>query len=182
MQPPQHNCTKQAGHGSRDNDQNYQSMDSYTAARLAHMMNQKYAAYLKNRYFTVELLSSTNITPHPLTHNHNTTGEQIAKVIVTLSSLDESYMYPIHALMVINDQSSPQPITSLRKAHYLLLDYVDMYFDEFFSQSEDIYLTLDYSKHNFEDQELYLKGQPYNKRIEKLADQWLDSAAPISES
>jgi hypothetical protein len=56
----------------------------------------------------------------------------------------------------------------------LLLDFIDVYFEEFFHDRQDTWLPIDWAGFNFEGFEFELKGQVLNKRTEELADLFLE--------
>ena len=117
---------------------------------LIQIMNRKYAVYLNGRFFRLELRTDT----------------EAAYATVTLLSKDESFYYPVDARIAHKDQEI-DPKTSV----LMILDYVDIYFDEYFREQENTFLPLDWTAYSFEGTELEMKAQVRNKNAETLADQ-----------
>ena len=117
---------------------------------LIQILNRKYAVYLNGRFFRLDLKVDT----------------EAAYATVTLLSKDESFYYPVDGRIAHKDQEI-DPKTSV----LMLLDYVDIYFDEYFREQENTFLPLDWTAYTFEDAELEMKAQVRNKQAESLADQ-----------
>ena len=113
-------------------------------------MNRKYAVYLNGRFFRLELKIDT----------------EAAYATVVLLSKDESFYYPVDARIAHKDQEI-DPKTSV----LMLLDYIDIYFDEYFREQENAFLPLDWTAYSFEGAELEMKAQVRNRNAENLADQ-----------
>lgn len=127
---------------------------------LIQILNRKYAVYLKGRFFRLSV-SADNFA---------------AYVTVTLLSQDESFYYPVEARVAHKDQGI-EP----KEAVFAVLDYIDIYFDEYFREAENTFLPVDWTTYTFEDMELDLKAQVKNKKAEDLASQILSGDLPASE-
>jgi hypothetical protein len=117
---------------------------------LSQIMNRKYAVYLNGRFFRLDLKIDY----------------EAAYATVTLLSKDESFYYPVDARIAHKDQEIDAKTSVL-----MLLDYVDIYFDEYFREQENTFLSLDWTAYSFEGTELEMKAQVRNKHAETLADQ-----------
>ena len=117
---------------------------------LIQVLNRKYAVYLNGRFFRFKVITDT----------------EAAYLTVTLLSRDEKFFYPVEARIAHRDQGI-EP----KEAVFLTLDYIDIYFDEYFKGQENTYLPVDWTAYSFEGSELELKAQVRNKRAEDLADQ-----------
>lgn len=122
---------------------------------LVKIMNTKYASYLKDRFFEIDVQSS----------------EDAVDVKICLRNQQDSYHYPVEGKLFFKEQN-----LNPKDAALFLIDYIDFYFDEFFKENGEVYLTIDWGKHNFESTDFYLKGQLFNLEREKLADELLNSA------
>lgn len=121
-------------------------------SKLVRILNTKYATYLNGRFF--ELGIQTN--------NDN------VHVKLVLRNSQDQFHYPVEGRI-----SSKEQNLSPKDAALLLVDYMDMYFEEFFKDDGEVLLTIDWSKHTFNEKEFQLKGQIFNLERERLADEWL---------
>lgn len=115
---------------------------------LVEIMNRKYASYLGDRFFSIDITNS---------------GESLI-VVCVLESLDQKFYYPVEAKIVPADQE-----LNSRDAAMLVLDYIDMYFDEFFKSAEETLLYIDPAEYSFEGVSFTMKGQIYNRELEAKA-------------
>ena len=116
---------------------------------LIQILNRKFAVFLNGRFFSLNL----NV------------NEQSAYITVTLQSNDGEYFYPVEARVAYKDQDA-----TAKDSVLIILDYIDIYFDEYFKNNEEVYLPLDWSGYKFEELEFDLKAQVKNKKVESLAD------------
>ena len=119
---------------------------------LTKILNTKYAGFLNKRLFQVEAFVEGDT----------------AAVAVILQNPNNRFFYPVEARMLFREQNM-----NAKDAALFLIDYLDYYFEEYFRDDEDVYLTIDWSKHSFEGKDFYVKGQVLNPEQEKLADEWL---------
>lgn len=123
---------------------------------LSKILNTKYASYLEGRFFEIIAESASDYV----------------NATVTLRNSTDRFHYPVEGRMVYREQN-----LSPKDAALFLIDYIDFYFDEFFKEA-DVYLTIDWSKHKFENKEFFMKGQILNLEGERLADEFLEKAQP----
>lgn len=123
---------------------------------LTKIINTKYAAHLNGRVFKI-FISSTDNT---------------ATAKVLLSDKLNTFHYPVEGTISHTEQE-----VSPRDGLLLLIDYIDLYFEEFFKDDESIYLPIDWSEHEFEGSKLYIRGQILNLERENKADEWLENRA-----
>jgi hypothetical protein len=121
-------------------------------SEFEQILNLKYSHLLKGRSF--EIKTSVN--------------KESVEVQVVLRKNDDSFFYPVKSMANFS-----QTKLNNKELQMLLLDYVDMYFAEFFKEDESMYLPIDWSSYSFEGETIYLKGQVFNLKCEKQADQLL---------
>lgn len=123
------------------------------SAQLAEAMNTKYRLALVKRKFSIKV-------------SHE--GRAVY-VSVLLSNEDESYYYPVEG-RILHEEEGLAP----RKAALFLIDYIDMYFEEFLlEEDESIYIPIDWTDHQYEATDFQIRGQILNRKLEAMADEWL---------
>lgn len=129
-------------------------------AALAQSMEIKYRMALKGRKFSV----SAEIR-----------GRGVF-VKVLLSNSDQSFYYPVEARILYEKEEM-----KAAEAAMFLVDYIDAYFEEFLLEDdEEIYLTIDWSDHQYEAVDFQMRGQIQNLKLEAMADEWLARAEPAA--
>ncbi len=119
---------------------------------LARIMTIKYSSQLGDRQFDIAAK----------------VDQAAAYATTTLQNGDRSFVYPVEGRMAHKEQNiSPQ------EALFLLVDYIDHYFTEYFQTGENVYIPLDWSTYHYENLDLQLRGQVLNHRVEELAEQLL---------
>ncbi|MFW7380993.1 MAG: hypothetical protein ACOH5I_19410 [Oligoflexus sp.] len=93
-------------------------------------------------------------------------------VTVLLADAEEKFYYPVEArIRHESEEMSP------RTATLFLLDYIDMYFEEYLlEEDESIYIPIDWTDHQYEAVDFQIRGQILNRKLENLADAWLARA------
>ena len=117
---------------------------------LETIMNTRYAAHLGLRRFHME----TRIE------------KDAGFASVTLRDGEGDFHYPVEARMALVKDSELTPFEALS----LLVDYIDLYFEEYFREDENTFLPIDWSTYSFEGYELQMKGQVMNQRLESMGD------------
>ena len=90
-------------------------------------------------------------------------------VQVLLSNEDESFFYPVDARVKFEVEEM-----SVNEAALFLIDYIDVYFEEFLlEEDEELYLPIDWKDFEYEAVNFQMKGQIFNKSLENMADELL---------
>jgi hypothetical protein len=120
---------------------------------LGQAMNTKYQHFLNDRAFTI-----------------NATADDLgAYVTVTLANDDRSFVYPVEARMKFKEEELTR-----RRAVFFLIDYIDLYFQEFLmEEEEDVYIPIEWADFEWDTVKFQLKGQIFNSKIESRADEIL---------
>ena len=127
----------------------------YNRARIAAIFDEKFAGMVGPRFFEVRLDKANDF----------------CLLSVILKNPDESFYYPVHAKINITEQD-----IDMGKAFELMLDYVDIYFMEYFRENENVFIPIDWASYTFEGYELFMHGQVFNNKLEKMADALLSGA------
>lgn len=120
---------------------------------LETIMNLKHAAYLKNRSFVVF---------------HERTSSDI-EASITLKDQKQTFYYKVEAKVSLKNLAPKD-----KEALFIMLDYLDIYFDEYLKGEEDVYIPIDWSEFTFENLTFKMKGQVQNLHAEKIADEFLE--------
>ena len=89
----------------------------------------------------------------------------ILTVTVLLSNPDQSFYYPVQARV----QPQKQDL-ALIEAFYFLLDYIDLYFEEYLYEDENLFIPIDWTNFEYDAVSFQLKGQILNLKLENEAD------------
>ena len=125
-------------------------------------MNLKYGAHLRDRSFQID-------------HCHNP-SELLASMI--LSNGDKTFFYQVEAKALAKDMAE----ISSREALLVMLDYIDLYFSEYFKEEEDMFIPIDWSDVEFENLTFQMRGQVRNLHCEFLADELLKKGSEAPHS
>ncbi|MGE0172287.1 MAG: hypothetical protein AB7T49_05865 [Oligoflexales bacterium] len=121
---------------------------------LSNQMNTKYSNFLRGRSFKI----SCDV------------GPRVIHATVTLTNGDESFFYPVEARLDYVEEELTK-----KSAALFLVDYIDVYFEEFLTEDEQVFLNIDWAKHQYDAVEFEIKGQILNLKLERLADDLLKS-------
>lgn len=127
---------------------------------LGHMLEKKHAMYLEGRSFSVT--SELN--------------KDVLKVNVVFSNDDKSFYYPIQTRMNVKAEEM-----AVKDAAMLLVDYVDLYLDDYFEEAEALNIPIDWSDFEYDAVKFQMKGQVINRLVEAQADMLLDGELPVVE-
>ena len=134
----------------------------YPQAKINQIYQERIVAY-KNR---ITQLQKINSGIEPVVDPNATPEEQKQSLE---KKEDDSFYYPVEAqINLIEESMSP------KEAALFLSDYIDYYFDEYFKESETIYLNIDWKKIQFESRSFLIKGQILNLQQEKAAEAFLN--------
>src|SRR5436190_5743958 len=89
---------------------------------LARLMTRKYATHVRDRTFSIIAKQEFDEVT----------------AVVTLSNPKETFYYPVEALMNFVEQEMKPAEAAL-----FLIDYIDLYFEEFFEEDEGLYIPID---------------------------------------
>lgn len=121
--------------------------------KLCSYLHKKYSAFLVSEHFLIE-------------SGYNTERVQIK---YTLEKLDGTICYPIECVYLRDPESEITPA----QAASVLLDYLDVYFNDYLNEERSVYIPLGWSKHSLEGLDFYLRGFVRNMALEKAADELL---------
>ena len=116
-------------------------------SEICRALGKKYMTYMANDVFVIEALEG----PHQI------------QMRVTLQKNDLSWAYPVEVICPKEFQ-----MTSVQAAE-LILDYVDCSWGEYFSNDRDVYLSIDWQGHKFENLEFFVRGRVRNLAAENMA-------------
>ncbi len=88
-------------------------------------------------------------------------------VQVLLRNDEDSFHYPIEARI------APCTTKSRRAQAFLLLAFIDSYWEEFFEEGEDVFISIDWTAYEYQEEKFHLRGQVLNRMAEKMADELL---------
>ena len=124
-------------------------LTSHECQILAQGMEQKYATFLDDRTFRI-------------TAEKKSDGVYVTTL---LSKSDSSFYYPVESRIdYVKNDLIP------RKAALFLIDYIDVYFEEYLEQQESTLLFIDWKDQQYEANEFQIKGQILNKKVEDMAE------------
>ncbi len=127
--------------------------DSEEQKKLLDVMKAKHSLYLDNECFEIK------------------TGfykEQI-QIEICLTKVDRSIVYPIEVICVYEDF----PHLKLNEIFHVILDYIDLYWAEYFNHERNLFVPLDWSQYECEGLTFFLRGFIRNLVLEKQADSFL---------
>ena len=126
---------------------------------LASVMNTKHAAFLSGRSFS---LSAFEL-------------EGALYATALLSNGDQTFYYPVETRIDYNAEEM-----GTREAFMFLVDYMDSYFEEHLTESDELMLPIDWTNHQYDAIDFQIRGQIFNKKIEDMALALLERHAPKS--
>lgn len=122
---------------------------------LASLMNKKYASFIDDRKFEIAVSEE---------------GPGV-KAKVVLKNEDNSFYYPIEARILHKEEE-----LSASEALLFLIDYIDLYFEEYLTEDEDLFIPIDWAKYQYEAVDFELKGQLLNLKLESMGDELLQNS------
>ena len=125
---------------------------------LAQLMEYKYATFLDGRVFSV----TTELK------------DDAVYVTVLLKNADDSFFYPVEARLIYEEEE-----LSPHAAGLFLIDYIDCYFDEYFTEeSENLFIPIDWNTRQWDAVDFQIRGQVLNLKVERMADALLAAGKP----
>lgn len=116
-----------------------------------------------NENFFEKLNSDENI------HVEGYYSEGVCFSTFIIKNEDESFYYPVETKVL----SSDNPDLSDNDARIALLDFSLEYFEEYFLNDRELYLTIDWSSFEIGEIKVYARAQVLNKKLEDMADEIL---------
>jgi hypothetical protein len=126
-----------------------------TFERIASLLNAKHGSERGQRQFSIEGSSDSSVVA----------------VTVLLKNAVESFYYPVEGKIDLIDFSG-----DALEAALFLLDYIALYFEEYFREDEGVYLPIDWTPHTCDEYQFFLRGQILNRKMESMADRLLAGA------
>ena len=120
---------------------------------IKKLLNKKHLVYLENEIFEIECGASQ---------------EQI-QIRVSLIKNDNTTYYPIECVFM-KETSEAFKESDIAVT---MLDYLDIYWANYFSEERNVFIPLDWSKHEFEGIAFYIRGFVRNLQLEAHADDFL---------
>jgi len=122
---------------------------------LSSLLNRKHASFLGERRFSIKA---------------DLDGDGIF-VDVVLRNEDETYFYPVSTRIDLSQEE-----LNAKDAALFLIDFVDLYFDDYFDGGESVFLPIDWTDFQYDAVNFQMKGQIINQRLESMADQLLQNS------
>jgi hypothetical protein len=113
-------------------------------------MQKKFAPFLNDEEFILE-------------SGHNRDQFQIQ---INLRKKDGSVEYPIECVYPVDTEGERAP----EDVAYLMLDYIDIYWNEYLTDGRDTFFPIDWSKHTCEGVDFFVRGFVRNVQLEREAD------------
>jgi len=122
---------------------------------LSSLLNRKHAWFLGERKSSIKA---------------DQDGDAIF-VDVFLKSDDETYYYPVSTRIDLErEELAP------KDAALFLIDFVDLYFDDYFDGGESVFLAIDWTDFQYDAVNFQMKGQIINQRLKSMADKLLQNS------
>ena len=129
--------------------------------QLSDLMNRKHAAFRDDRSFSIKI------------------WEDCGAVYVTVlfTNQNETFYYPVEARIDCQEAEMEK-----REAALFLIDYADLYFEDFLEKDCDIYLPIEWSGFEYDAVKFQLRGQIRNRAVDKMAEDLLNGHPDAAES
>jgi hypothetical protein len=123
---------------------------------LAKAMDTKYQHFLNGRNFTINALTD-NLGVY---------------VTTTLASEDSRFVYPVEARLDFKAEEFSQ-----RDGAFFLIDYIDLYFEDYLMETEEeTLIPIDWTDFEWDTVKFQMRAQILNSKLEAEADQLLKLA------
>lgn len=96
-------------------------------------------------------------------------SENTLFITATLKNFEETFYYPFETSISLHDN----PSLKEEEAKLILLDFIGEYFEEYFLSDRQIYIPIDWVAYEYSKNKVYAKAQIINKKLEELADNYL---------
>ena len=91
------------------------------------------------------------------------------QVELLLANSDKAFYYPIEVRIHMEENK----LTTYKEGFDVLIDFMDYYLGEFFSEERELYLPIEYAEMSFHKYKIDTRGQIFNRKLEELADKLL---------
>ncbi len=118
--------------------------------KIIDLLKTKHAVYLVNEIFELET-------------GYN---KDLIQIKISLKKEDESVVYPIEIICVHDNETQ----LKVQETTQIIVDYIDLYWSEFFQEERNLFVPLDWSSYHCEGVNFFLRGFIRNLTLEKHAD------------
>lgn len=119
---------------------------------IKKLLNKRHSVYLENESFEIESGSS---------HNQ-------VQISVSLKKNDNTACYPIECVFIKETGDVKESEIAMK-----MIDYLDIYWTNYFSEERNVFIPLDWSKHDFEGIMFYIRGFIRKPQLETYANNLL---------
>ncbi len=130
-------------------------LTSEECAELANVMNRKHESLRDDRKFSIEAKYE---------------GGEVY-VTAVLQNDNETFYYPVEARL---DWAEEEMLH--RDAALFLIDFMDLYFEDYLENGEDLYLPIDWAPYEYDAVKFQIRGQVLNRLVDRMADELLAQA------
>lgn len=119
---------------------------------IQSLLNKKHSLYLDDEEFILEI---------------GTSKEQI-QLKIALNKKNNNVSYPIECIYLKETAKEEEQDIVLK-----MIDYLDIYWANYFSEERNVFVPIDWSKHEFEGVSFYVRGFLRNIELENAANEFL---------
>jgi hypothetical protein len=116
---------------------------------LANALNKKHQIYLDGRTITLRSIGE----------------KDVVAVEALISNEDKSFYYPIQGMI----RNPREQELDEQEALLFLLDYIDLYLEDYFESSEDLLIPIDWTEYQYDAVDFFLRAQILNQKLEDSA-------------
>ncbi len=124
--------------------------DEKVIASVQELMAKKYLPFLNQERFMVEAGQDS---------------DQV-QLRVTLLRTDGTIAYPVECVYSYSESDRPDA----SEIGFLMLDYIDVYWNEYLSGGRETFIPLDWAKHSCEGESFFIRGFVRNLDLEEQAE------------
>lgn len=124
-----------------------------TVEKIETLLQRKYQAFLENEFFEIEVGAN----------------KFQVQLRTTLVGKDGKVTYPVESVHMLDLTSEDAP--SAEEVAELMLDYLDVYWNEYLTGGRETFVPLDWSKYTCEGVDFYMRGFVREVGLEKQADE-----------
>ncbi len=120
--------------------------------KIADLLTKKYALFIKDKFFEVQ----------------SSWDSETVNCEIILRNNSESFYYPVCVRMLYTKEG-----VSRDNAAAILIDFASLYFDEYLTEGQEVFLPIDWSNYEYEGLTFQIEAQILNREAERLADELL---------